>query len=36
MRIPKTTLEQWRVLQAVVEYGGLRRRLNASIAASRQ
>jgi len=22
MRIPKTTLEQWRVLQAIVEYGG--------------
>jgi len=22
MNIPRTTLEQWRVLQAIVEYGG--------------
>ena len=33
MRIPKTTLEQWRVLQALVEYGGFAQaaeRLNRS------
>ena len=33
MRIPKTTLEQWRVLQAIVEYGGFAQaaeRLNRS------